>query len=191
MAQLLIILELLSTKTQLLLFFWNILLVLDFGLYILNSFWWLNIECNSLVIQSLDVNLHFQFFTTCVIPFTFLHLRFGMFEHDLVSMKALIWSPILMWFFPGKIQKGKYYSFASESGYHMYSDMTIEIWEICNCSFVKSQHLIWESNFASHINFDISWLSFWINAELSSKEIHIVIVIYHPTLFSRFFFLPI
>ena len=142
MAQILIILELLSTKTQLLLFFWNILLVLDFGLYILNSFWWLNIECNSLVIQSLDVNLHFQFFTTCVIPFTFLHLRFGMFEHDLVSMKALIWSPISMRFFSWKEPKRKILFFCkwlwlSHVFWH-------DKWEICNCNFVESQHLIWE-----------------------------------------------
>ena len=153
MAQFLIILELLSTKTQLLLLFWNILLVLDLDLYILDSFWWLNIECNSLVIQSLDVNLHFQFFTTCVIPFTTLHLRFGMFEHDLVSMKALIWSPILMIFsFPGKIQKRKYYSFAINCAHHISSDVTEKFGGLCSFTLVESQPLIRESNFASHIN---------------------------------------
>ena len=53
--------ELLASEDETLLVRWDTFLVLDLGLHIVNSVGWLNLKCDGLASQSLNKNLHVDF----------------------------------------------------------------------------------------------------------------------------------
>ena len=56
------ILELLTSEDKTLLIGWDSLLVLDLGLDVVNGVRWLNLECDGFASESLDENLHVDWF---------------------------------------------------------------------------------------------------------------------------------
>ena len=54
------VLELLASEDQALLIWWDAFLVLDFGLDVLNSVGWLDLECDVLAGEGLNEDLHLR-----------------------------------------------------------------------------------------------------------------------------------